>query len=161
MKKRIWMPIVGLLMLSVITTPAMAKTAATKEPISFTLENIITIPSGKMWLTNDNIQQIKKVKQVGTVSGYFDGTMEFVVSMSINWTSGEGTGHGKFVITTDDSSIGGTFRIEGNWATLHIIGTLVGTNSAGIYEGKKIMCALEQTEPNVVAFDGIILSSRP
>lgn len=148
-------------MLSVITTPALAKTAATKESISFTLQDIITIPSGKMWLTNDNIQQIKKVKQVGTVSGYFDGTMDLVVSMSINWTSGEGTGHGKFLITTDDGSIGGTFRIEGNWATLHIIGTFVGTNSTGTYEGKKLMCALEQTELNLVEFDGIILSSRP
>jgi len=148
-------------MLSVITAPVMAKTAATKEPISFTLENIITIPSGKMWITNDNIQQIKKAKQAGTVSGYFDGTMEIVVSMTLNWTSSEGTGHGKFVITTDDGSIGGTFRIEGNWATLHIIGTLVGTNSTGIYEGKKIMCSLEQTEPDVVSIDGIILSSRP
>ena len=161
MKKRIWIPMIGLLVLSVIMAPVMAKTAATKEPISFTLENITTIPSGKMWLTNDNIQQIKKVKQVGTVSGYFDGTMEVVVSMSINWTSGEGSGHGKFVIKTDDGSIGGTFRVEGNWATLHIIGTLVGTNSTGIYEDKKIMCSLEQTEPNEVSIDGIILSPRP
>ena len=160
MKKEILIPMIGLLVLSAIMAPVMAKTAATKEPISFTLENITTIPSGKMWLTNDNIQQIKKMKQVGTVSGYFDGTMEVLVSMTLNWTSGEGTGHGKFMIKTDDGSIGGTFRIEGNWATSYIIGTIVGTDSTGIYEGKKIMCSLEQTELDEVSFDGIILSPR-
>jgi len=159
-KKGILILIVGLLVLSVIMAPAMAKTAATKEPISFTIENMTAIPSGKIWLTNDNILQVKNVKQVGTVSGYFDGTMEVVFSQAINMTSGEGSGHGKFVIITDDGSIGGTFRIE-NWGPTFSSGTFVGTDSTGIYEGKKIMGSLESTMPSVASFEGIILSPRP
>ena len=161
--KTVWISIVGLLALSVIVAPVMAETAAMKQSFSATAIIMGTIPDPetKSWITEDGIMQIKKMRQVGDISGDIDGSIELVISLTNDLTTMEGSGHGKFSITTIDGTIKGTLRVEVDFATNYALGTFVGTETTGNYEGKKIMGSLESLAPGVLDFDGIILTPKP
>lgn len=168
MKKTVWTLIVGLLALSLIVAPAMAKTPASKQNFSVTATIYGTIPDPetKSWITNDGTEQIKNMRQVGLISGEiddtpFEGTIELVISLTKDPTTMEGSGHGKFNITTTDGTIKGKLRVEVDWTQNYAIGTFVGTETTGNYEGKKIMGSLESLSPGVLDFDGIILTPQP
>lgn len=166
MKKTVWISIVGLLALSVIMAPVMAETAAMKQSFSATATILGTPDPGKSWITEDGTEQIKKMRQVGLISGEidgipFDGEIELVISLTKDGTTLEGSGHGKFDITTADGSIKGTLRVEVDFETGYASGTFVGTETTGDYEGKKIMGSLESLAAGVLDFDGIILTPQP
>lgn len=157
-KKEILISIVGLLALSVIVVPVMAETAAMKQSLSATATISGTPDPGKSWITEDGIMQIKKMRQVGSISGDIDGTIELVISLTNDLTTMKGSGHGKFTIATTDGTIKGTLRVEVDFARNYALGTFVGKETTGNYDGKKIMGSLESLEPGVLDFDGIILT---
>jgi len=124
-KKTVWTLIVGLLALSLIVAPAMAQTPASKQNFSVTATIYGTIPDPKTksWITNDGTEQIKNMRQVGLISGEiddtpFEGTIELVISLTKDPTTMEGSGHGKFNITTTDGTIKGKLRVEVDWTPL-------------------------------------------
>jgi len=146
--------------------PVMAETAAMKQSFSATATILGTPDPGKSWITEDGTEQIKKMRQVGLISGEIDGTpfdgeIELVISLTKDGATLEGSGHGKFDITTADGSIKGMLRVEVDFETGYVSGTFVGTKTTGNYEGKKIMGLLESQAAGVLDFDGIILTPQP
>lgn len=166
MKKAVCIFILSLLALSIIATLVIAETAAVKQSFSATATITGTTDPGTSWITKDGTQQIKKMRQIGLISGEidgtpFDGTIVLVVSLTLDETSTEGSAHGKFDISTSDGIIKGTLRVEIDLATIGILGTFVGTKATGDYAGKKIMGSLESLAGGVLDFEGIILTPRP
>jgi len=165
-KKTVWILAVVLLALPVIVAPVMAETAAMKQSFSATATILGTPDPGKSWITEDGIMQIKKMRQIGLISGEidgttFDGSIELVASLNNDSTTMKGSAHGKFDISTADGTIKGTLRLKIDFETGYISGTFVGTKTTGNYEGKKIMGSLESLAAGVLDFDGVILTPQP
>lgn len=166
MKKTVWILALILTALSVIVIPVMAKTAAMKQSFSVTATILGTPDPGTSWVTEDGIMQIKRMGQIGLISGEidntdFDGEIWLVISLTNDLTTMEGSGHGKFGMSTDDGTIEGTLRVEVDFETGYAIGTFVGTKTTGDYERKKIMGSLESVAAGILDFDGLMLIPQP
>jgi hypothetical protein len=129
-KKTVWILAVVLLALPVMVVPVLAETAAIKETFSATATILGTLDPGTSWTTEDGVMQIKKMGQIGEISGEidgttFDGTIWLVISLTNDLTTMDGSGHGKFEISTADGTIKGMLRVVVDFETGYALGTLI------------------------------------
>ena len=169
--KKVLLPVMALLVLFAVA-PVMAA-PATKTPftadVSFVLGNVY---AGEEWITMDGIYHVKGQVSQGPVTltpvtgDILVGTMLIVRHATLDLNTGDGSCHGKIVITVN----GGTFEgSEQSTITLwgaHISGTFL-AQGTGMYEGQTIMASFEGgvvivdgVKTVVAEFEGIILSPK-
>ena len=174
--KKVLLPVMALLLLFAVA-PVMAA-PATKTPftadVSFVLGNVY---AGEEWITMDGIYHVKGQVSQGPVTltpvtgDILVGTMLIVRHATLDLNTGDGSCHGKIVITVD----GGTFEgSEQSTITVYGItaygGGISGTflaRGTGMYEGQRIMGSFEGgvvivdgVKTVVAEFEGIILSPK-
>ena len=168
--KKVLMPVIALLVLFAVA-PVMAA-PATKTP--FTAEASFVpgnVDLGEEWITEDLIYHVKGQVGEGPVTGDIIGWLTIVRHATLDLNTGDGSCHGKIVITvdgvgtfegTEQSTItagGGTPEIPGISGTFEAHGT-------DTYEGQKIMASFEggvirdTVVTVVVVFEGIMLSPK-
>jgi len=142
--KKVLLPVMALLVLfavaPAIATPA-TKTLFTAEA-SFVPGNI---SQGEVWITQDGIRHVKGAISKAPVTGDISGTMWLVSAETIDLNTGEGSNHGRFVITVDGGTFEGSFQSAFTLLSpgqLRILGTFVGQGT-GTCEGQKIMASCE------------------
>jgi len=169
--KKVLLPVMALLVLCVVA-PVMAA-PATKTPFtaeaSFVPGNVYP---GEEWITEDLIYHVKRQVGEGPVTGDIEGWSTIVRHATLDLKTGEGSCHGKIVITVVvDTVVVGTFEgteqstitaYGGTPETPGISGTFIayGTDT---YEGQKMMASFEGGligDTVVVVFKGIILSPK-
>ena len=131
------MSIIALLALSMTTiSPVMA---VTKEAYYCEME-IYQMDPGKEWVTGGGIYHAKDAYW----SGSYDGTLGigafdvWYEHIALDQDTGKGTFSGKYLITTPDGTMAGSFRGKITSQIMHS-GTFVGTHGTGGFEGVKIM----------------------
>jgi len=161
LNKKIVIPVMALLVLFVVA-PVMAA-PATKTPFTAAI-TLTFLPTENQWITEDGIYHVKEQVAEGTVTGDVSGEMQLVRHMILDLNTGEGSCHGKFVVTVDGGTFEGSEQSEiTNYAALPdgISGTLV-AHGTGDYVGLKMMGSFEGglIEENIVqaTLEGIILS---
>jgi len=163
MNKKVLMPAMALLVL-VIVAPVMAAPAA---KIPYTADVRLEITSqGEGWTTEGGILHVKGLIAEGSFDsaglGIFDATMWKKLDYTLNMITGEGTMHGKFVLTVDGmGTFEGSFRDKITDFT-HLSGTVVGQGTGG-FAGWKTMGTwygdiIDGTIENVL--EAIILSPK-
>ena len=139
MNKKVLMPAIALLLL-LIVAPAIAAPAA-KIPYTADVRLEITSP-GKHWTTKGGILHVKGLIAEGSFDsadlGIVGATMWKKLDYTLNTITGEGTMHGKFVLTVDGmGTLEGSFRDKITDST-HLTGTVVGQGTGG-FTGWKTM----------------------
>jgi len=161
--KKVLIPVMALLVLFVVA-PVMAA-PATKTPFTATI-TLTFLPTENEWITEDGIYHVKEQVAKGAVTGDVSGDMLLVRHMTLDLNTGEGSCHGKFVVTVD----GGTFEgSEQSTITNYaagpdgISGTLV-AHGTGMYKGLKMMGSFEGgligADTMQAILEGIILSPK-
>ncbi|UCE96037.1 MAG: hypothetical protein JSV51_10165 [Candidatus Bathyarchaeota archaeon] len=138
MNKKILLPFMALLMFFAVK-PLVAAPAV-RVPYIADVSLVITDP-GVSWAMGD-ILQVRGLIAVGTFDsaelGIFGATMWKKLDYAFNTMTGNGTMHGKFVLTVDGAgTFEGSFRDRITGYT-HLAGTVVG-HGTGAFEGAKTM----------------------
>ena len=146
MNKKILMPTIALLVLSIVIISPVR--AITKEPYTSHLMVLYLLDPGERRFS-DGILQIRDSYWNGTYEGDLGtGTYEGWVSVSINLATGKGTLSEKWLITiTSQGTLAGSSR--GKITMPFISGTFVGTHGTGDFEGVKIMGSWNGFHPNL------------
>jgi len=160
MKKAVLIPLATLALFFLTTPTAMAP--ATKTP--FTARMTLTpVSQGKVWITPDGIQQVRGAIATGYITGNITGSLKVIEDSTFNLTTGEGSSHGKVVITTPDGTFEGIFT--GTTTGYYYFSGKAMGHGTGAYEGQKIMGTYEghaeiiDGVPTAIAdIEGIILS---
>ncbi|MCW3976451.1 MAG: hypothetical protein NWE77_00800 [Candidatus Bathyarchaeota archaeon] len=163
MKKKVLMPVIALLALFAVAPTSAAPAAKTP----YTAEVSLAITSqGEYWTTKDGILHVRGLIAEGLFNsadlGIVDATMWKKLDYTLNTATGEGTMHGKFVLTVGEVGIfEGSFRDMITDFT-HLSGTVVGQGS-GAFAGWKTMGIwygdiIDGTIENVL--EAIILSPK-
>ncbi len=138
MKKAVLVLFVSLV-LFFVSTPLVAAPAV-KTPLTAEMTTMLVDP-GKVWITADNIQQVKGAMAEGSITGDISGSIAITEDETLDLNTGEGCAHGRVVLTTAD----GTF--EGHFVAVitdyyYVQGKAVGKGT-GVYEGQKMMAWFE------------------
>jgi hypothetical protein len=139
MDKKALMPAIALVAL-LIVVPVIAAPAAW---IPYTADVRLEVTSpGKVWTTEGGILHVKGLIAEGSFDsadlGISDATMWKTIDYVLNMITGEGTMHGKFILTVDGmGTLEGSFRDKITEST-HLSGTVVGQGTGG-FAGWKTM----------------------
>jgi hypothetical protein len=139
MKKKILMPVIALLALFVVAPV----TAAPAAKIPYTADVSLEITSqGEYWTTEGGLLHVRGLIAEGLFNsadlGIVDATMWKKLDYTLNTVTGEGTMHGKFVLTVGEAgTFEGSFRDRITDFT-HLSGTVVGQGT-GAFAGWKTM----------------------
>lgn len=92
-----------------------ADNAAVK--IDFESEELLapTGPLGKIWVSDDGVQHIRDFEVAGPVWGDINGTLTVVANINLDLATGDGTGHGTFVLDVEWNGLTGTFEGTSQW----------------------------------------------
>ncbi len=163
MNKKVLMPVMALVVLFAVT-PVMAAPAYKLPYTADVFLNIID--PGESWITEDGILQVRGLLAEGTFNsadlGIADAAMWKTIDYALDTITGEGTMHGKFVLTIDGAgTFEGSFRDRITNST-HLAGTVVGQGT-GAFAGWKTMGTwygdiIDGTVENVL--EAIILSPK-
>ena len=125
--------------------------AATKTSVTFTDSVVSTGAPERVWTSDDQILHVRGQPQTTVVAGDLTGTIQLVVNLNLDLTTGNGELFGTFTLTTTTGTWAGSFR--GELTATGASGTFVGQGD----DGTKIMGSFTSTGPTSFLNEAVIL----